>query len=272
VRRHLVIGAVVAALALPLALGGLGLARAEAAPRLSCRVLLKRDSLGNATVRAVATWRGGYRTRVTAALIGSGGGVHAANRRRIRRGSVATSPRVPLEEQRVRAVCSVPGHVVKSRGWVRGRIVATGSARALLASPDRTIAASGISSGDQHTWWTTGPSGQQALAHCKPQYTTSATNHATRVRGYCDLGLYGYGNVSIERVALSTSTGTVLAVRSEQKVGPGGSGAWIDYGTAFVPRNGCWYRLRVSYSVRWVTGSVGHYSRLTPDLRIYHCP
>jgi hypothetical protein len=67
--------------------------------------------------------------------------------------------------------------------------------------------------------------------------------------------------VSIERVALSSAT-HVLFVWSGQRVGPTGI-AKVGPSAPWKGPDGCNYRMRINYSVRWANGQLVRYSWLT---------
>lgn len=67
--------------------------------------------------------------------------------------------------------------------------------------------------------------------------------------------------VSIERVALS-STAHVLFVWSGSRLGPNGI-AKVGPSAPWKPSDGCNYRMRIDYSVRWANGQLVRYSWLT---------
>lgn len=67
--------------------------------------------------------------------------------------------------------------------------------------------------------------------------------------------------VSIERVALA-SVSRVLFIWEGLRLGPNGI-AQVGPSSPYKPPSGCYYRMRINYSVRWANGQLVHYSWLT---------
>ena len=140
------------------------------------------------------------------------------------------------------------------------------TAMLLLATPARADMV--VPGGYENHMVTFSPTGQTAKVYCELQSAVDSYDRLRGVRGSCSSVMYGGGNVSIERIAVSDVSGRVLSVTTSQTVG---NGIHVEAVSLWGRPRGCLYRIRINHSTRFNNGELFRWSYLTRNLRLHNC-